>query len=73
MISFDISLVAQNKTQQRTRQFSKKNYLVDQSHQNQKIGAILELPKAERLLKEVLPIDLQFQVLSVNLLRTSEG
>ena len=65
--------MAQNSTQLRIHQSSKKNYLADQSHQNLKIGAILELLKVEQLLKEVQPIDLLFQVLSVNLLRISEG
>ena len=71
--SHDIGLVALNSTPKRTRQFSKKNYLADQSHQIRKIEAILELLKAARLLKEVLPIELPCQALSLNLLRISVG
>ena len=62
-ISLDISLVAQNSTPKRIHQFSKKNFLVDLSHQNLKIGAVLELHKVAQPLKEVLQIDLPYQAL----------
>ena len=65
--------MAQNSTPKRAHQFLKKNYLDDLSHQNLRIGAILELHRAAQLLKEVLQIELQYQVLSLNLLKISEG